>query len=64
MECLQVRWTAVGPWELFYDSIEGFTWEAGHYYLLRVARREVPNPPADGSSVAFRLVKVLSKVAE
>ena len=64
MECLQVRWNANGSWELFYDSIEGFTWEPGNRYLLRVARREILDPPADGPSAAFRLLEVLSKVAE
>ena len=64
MECLQVRWSASSPWELFYDSIEGFSWEAGNRYVLRVARREILDPPADGSSVAFRLLEVLSTVPE
>ena|SRR5690349_21336240 len=64
MECLQVRWDTNGSWVLFYDSIEGFTWEPGNRYLLRVARREIIDPPADGPSAVFRLLEVLSRVPE
>jgi hypothetical protein len=62
-QCLQVRDRPDAPWTLFYDGIEGFTYEPGFRYLLRVAVREVPNPPADGSSLAYRLVDVLAKTA-
>jgi hypothetical protein len=64
MECLQVRMGGQEPWQLFYDAIEGFTWEPGYRYTLRVARRVVSDPPADGSSVAYRLLEVLARVAE
>jgi hypothetical protein len=64
MQCLQVRSSADAPWGLFYESIEGFTWEPGYRYTLRVARRVVVDPPADGSSAAFRLLEILAKVAE
>ena len=60
-ECLQVREQADAPWQLFYASIEGFTYEPGFRYVLRVAQRPIPNPPADGSSLAYRLVDVVSK---
>jgi hypothetical protein len=62
-QCLQVRERSDAPWTLFYDGIEGFTYEPGFRYLLRVAVRQVPNPPADGSSLAYRLVDVLTKTA-
>jgi hypothetical protein len=62
MECLRVRTGPDAPWEYFYDAIEGFTHEPGYRYRLRVARRVVRNPPADGSSVAYRLLEVLEKV--
>ena len=60
-QCLQVRETPDAPWQLFYDPIEGFTHEPGFRYVLRVARRSVANPPADGSSVAWRLLRILSR---
>jgi hypothetical protein len=62
-QCLQVRERSDAPWTLFYDGIEGFTYEPGFRYLLRVSVRQVPNPPADGSSLAYRLVDVLTKTA-
>ena len=61
--CMQVRHHDDEPWSLFYDGIEGFTHEAGFAYELLVAVYRVPNPPADGSSVAYRLVKKLKRVA-
>jgi hypothetical protein len=62
-ECLQARERSDAPWELFYDPIEGFTYEPGFRYVLRVAERRVPDPPADGSSLAYRLLLVVSKTA-
>ena len=61
-ECLQVRSAPDAPWEYFYDEIEGFAYEPGHRYRLRIARRAVPNPPQDASSYAYRLLAVLEKV--
>ena len=60
-ECLQVRERAGAPWTLFYAPVEGFAYEPGFRYALRVARRAVPDPPADGASFAYRLVAVLTK---
>jgi len=60
-QCLQVRESATAPWQYFYDSIEGFSWEPGYTYTLAVAIREIPNPPADGSSRAYRLLRVVAK---
>ncbi len=54
--------TPATAWQLFYDPIDGFAYEPGYEYVLRVAERNVPNPPADGSSVAYRLVRIVSKV--
>lgn len=60
-ECLRVRQHPNAAWTLLYDGIEGFTFEAGFEYTLRVAIRSVNNPPADGSSLAYRLLTVLRK---
>jgi hypothetical protein len=59
--CLLVRESPDGPWLLFYDEIEGFSWEPGYEYTLLVARRTIRNPPADGSSIAYRLVEILAR---
>jgi hypothetical protein len=61
MECMLVRQDTAADWEFFYDGILGFTHESGYEYTLYVARREVRNPPADGSTLAYRLLRILEK---
>lgn len=50
-------------WELFYfeDSITGFDYEPGFIYNLIVRKTSVANPPMDGSSLKFELVRIVSK---
>lgn len=50
-------------WEYFYyvDSIDGFTYESGYIYELLVKKTPIENPPMDGSSIRYELVKVISK---
>ncbi|MGJ1434177.1 DUF4377 domain-containing protein [Sphingobacterium spiritivorum] len=61
-ECLQVKWMKEQKeWELFYDDIEGFSYEKGYEYELVVTEEKVENPPADASSVKYKLVKQVSK---
>lgn len=48
-------------WSYFYDEIEGFQYEEGYVYELKVRVEEVENPPMDGSSLRYILVEVLSK---
>ena len=60
-ECLRVREHPDTAWTLFYNSIEGFEFEPGFEYTVRVAIRRVDNPPADGSSLAYRLLAILHK---
>ena len=59
--CMLVREPAQQDWQLFYDGIAGFTFEPGYEVELRVRIYRVPNPPADGSSLEYRLVRVLRK---
>ena len=61
-ECLRVREHPSTTWTLFYDGIEGFAFEPGFEYTLRVRVREIENPPADGSSRAYSLIAILRKV--
>ncbi|HEX8905104.1 MAG TPA: DUF4377 domain-containing protein [Longimicrobiaceae bacterium] len=60
-DCLLVREPPAEEWTLFYDDIEGFEWQAGYEWTLVVAVRDIDNPPADGSSQSYRLVKVVKK---
>lgn len=61
--CLLVREKPEEEWRYFYGGILGFTHEPGYSYVLRVERRRVANPPADGSSLEYRLRRILSRAA-
>lgn len=61
MLCMQVRNAESEEWTLFYGRIEGFSYEEGHAYELRVNVDEVNTPPADRSSQRMRLVEIVSK---
>ena len=63
-KCMLVKARPDAEWGLFYDGIEGFTFEPGYTYVLRVAVRRIENPPADGSSRAYRLVELVEKKPE
>lgn len=45
---------------LEYEEIEGFDYQWGHRYSIRVRVSSVNNPPADASSIKKSLVSVLS----
>lgn len=63
MLCLQVKDTMEDDWTYFYDRIEGFAYEPGFNYELKVRMEDVENPPADGSSIKWILVEEVSKSA-
>ncbi len=60
-ECMMVSETAHGEYLLFYDVIEGFEFKPGIKYTLDVAVTEIPNPPADASALAYRLIRVVAE---
>ncbi len=69
MQCLQVRerkygdnGVVTGPpgeWQPLYQSIEGYTHEAGIRNVLRVQRFNIKNPPADAPNTAYVLDMVV-----
>ena len=59
MLCLQVRTQPGAPWQLHYFEIEGFNWQPGTEYVIRVREFNVPNPPADAPSKRWVLEEVL-----
>jgi heat shock protein HslJ len=59
-QCLQYKTSSQGQWFNFYGQIEGFDWEAGKAYRLKVREEKIANPPADASSIKTSLVEVLS----
>lgn len=60
-KCLLIKQKLVDQWSNFYGNIEGFDYEPGYNYLLRVKVSEVKNPPADGSSLKYTLVEIVEK---
>lgn len=61
-KCLLLRIDHFDEWSLHYDGIEGFDYEEGYAWEIRVREEQVPNPPADAPSVRLVLLEVLSKV--
>lgn len=72
-QCLEVRRVSfdegglrqgAGPWELFYDQIEGFTHDPSQRTVLRINRYERQNPPADASRYVYVLdMQVSAEIA-
>jgi len=46
---------------LWYGPIEGLDFELGVSYELRVREYQVPNPPADASSIRWQLLEVAER---
>ena len=61
MECMQVAYTEGGEPELFYSGIDGFEFVEGTSYVIDVKVTPVASPPADGSSLSYSLVGVVSE---
>lgn len=60
-QCMLVKSIVSQPWEFFYGNIEGFDYEPGYEYVLKVKKEKVENPPQDASSIKYTLVKMVSK---
>lgn len=62
MKCLLVKKEGETKWEFFYDDIEGFNYEPGYEYVLKVKIEKIESPvAADRSSLKYILVKEISK---
>ncbi len=48
-------------WQSFYSNIEGFEYEEGYLYKLKVKEEQLTDVPADASSIKYTLVKLLDK---
>ena len=60
-KCMLVKENPQDEYQLFYNSIEGFTFEEGFEFELVVSVEQVDNPPAGGSSLRYTLVEEVSK---
>ncbi|WP_324767443.1 DUF4377 domain-containing protein [Pokkaliibacter plantistimulans] len=59
--CMEVKYDAKEDWSLFYGSIDGFIYQAGYYYTLKVHRGLRENPAADQSRYVWKLLEVVNK---
>jgi hypothetical protein len=60
-QCMLVKERPADEWQNFYGGINGFTYEPGYDYELVIGWREIENPPADGSSREYWLIRMVSK---
>ncbi len=60
-KCLLVKENPDDEYTLFYEQIEGFEYEEGYEYELRVREETVEDPPADVSAIKWTLIEVVSK---
>ena len=58
-QCLEVATSADGPYELFYDSIDGYDHEEGTSAVIDVTIEEIDHAPADASSLEYTLIEVI-----
>ena len=61
MKCMKVKELPAGELSLFYQNIEGFDYQAGTQYKVKVKVTDIPNPPADAPSIKYTLVEILDK---
>lgn len=63
-ECLLIKESERDPWKAYYSEIDGFYYEEGFVYQLRVAAVRRDNPPADASAFTYQLLEQISKTAD
>lgn len=63
MECLQVTKGLGNKYQNFYSTIEGFDYQPGYTYRLKVSAENIENAAADASNVKYTLVRTISKRA-
>jgi len=66
-QCLKIKESKDEEWKLLYQEIEGFDYKEGFTYKIEVNIKKTKDPAADGSSLRYKLVKIIyqekSKVA-
>lgn len=60
VECLRVKEENATEWNKHY-GINGFNYEKGYKYLLKVEKTLLVNPPQDSYNVKYRLIEIISK---
>lgn len=61
-KCLLIKFEDSPDWKFWYFGIDGFTFEPGYEYVLKVKKETLPEPVAAGrSSIRYVLVKEVSR---
>lgn len=60
-KCLLVREATAREWQLFYGQIKGFKFRENYTQRIRVKVTPRKKTPADASSLAYKLVKVVNQ---
>ena len=61
-KCYLIKDTQYEDWRFWYGEIEGFDFEEGYAYEIRVVEKTIEDPPADAPAVLLELVEVILKV--
>ena len=62
IDCMLVKEESESDYKtLDFQGITDFVYEKGYEYALWVEKRTLVNPPADGSSIVYKLIDVISK---
>ncbi len=59
--CWLVKANDDTSWRALYGGIEGFEYQPGYEYRLRIKAEQLPDPPQDGSSIRYTLLEQISK---
>ena len=60
IECMLVKEGDAGDWQkLPFGFIEGFTYEKGHSYTLRVSKTTLANPPQDALNFTYKMKSIV-----
>jgi heat shock protein HslJ len=60
-KCMQIKEDPEDDWKYFYDQIEGFNYEEGYLYQIKVAGETIANAPADSSTIRYKLVEIIDQ---
>lgn len=64
VECMLVKEEGSDQFQpLAFGGIAGFTYEKGYAYTLSVEKTTLANPPADASSVTYKLLQIIEKTS-
>ncbi|MDF3980411.1 DUF4377 domain-containing protein [Luteibacter sp. PPL201] len=60
-ECLQYREQPNQPWQINQAPVEGFDWQAGNEYLLKITEVQIRPANADEPTVRWHVDKIVEQ---